>query len=60
MTLKEIEAMMFCKTKKPGDQDQPSKKKQIETGIFKQILNRINNKKYRLFRTRLATVLRIP
>jgi hypothetical protein len=40
MTENEIEIMMFCNSKKPGDQDQPSKKKQIETGIFKKIINR--------------------
>jgi len=59
MTLKEIETMLFCTTKKPGDQNQPSKKKQIETGIFKQIVNRVNNKGSRRFRARLAQVLGI-
>ena len=60
MTESEIEIMMFCNSKKPGDQDQPSKKKQIETGIFKKIINRFNHKRSRRFRSRLATVLGIP
>ncbi len=60
MTEEEIETMLFCKTKKPGDQDQPSKKKQIEIGIFKKIINRFNHKGSRRFRARLATILGIP
>lgn len=59
MTTNQIEHLLLEKTKDPHDQDQPSKKKQLEI-TFKQILNRIRNPHNKHFKSRLAKFLGIP